>query len=293
MINISLVGCGNWALKIIDEINDSKNYNLISIVCRKNKTFKNKLNIFQNIEKLIESNITDCIYVAALPKINLEVIRLIENKNIPLIIEKPVSDSFKNIQEIKKILEKNKLIIYPNLTNYFSETFNEYKKLVENNFKEIKKIIIYEGNFGPFRKEIHPIWDWGFHSISLLYLLFWEKDFSVITKKEIKSRNKLQKRIVTKFMFQIDSKIKVKIVTGNIFKKKLRKMKIILNNNDCITNNMLSHEISYNNEILHKNKKTPISSLLEKFENSNFEISKKLIEVSSKTTEFLEKFYKC
>ena len=84
MINISLVGCGNWALKIIDEINDSKNYNLISIVCRKNKTFKNKFNIIQNIEKLVESNISDCIYVAALPKINLEVIKLIENKNIPL-----------------------------------------------------------------------------------------------------------------------------------------------------------------------------------------------------------------
>ena len=114
------------------------------------------------------------------------------------------------------------------------------------------------------------------------------------TKKDSEGlANKIQKRIVTKFMFQIDSKIKVKIVTGNIFKKKLRKMKIILNNNDCITNNMLSHEISYNNEILHKNKKTPISSLLEKFESSNFEISKKLIEVSSKTTEFLEKFYKC
>ena len=293
MVNIALVGCGDWALKIIDEINNSKNYNLISMYVGKNKIFKNKLKIFQNIEKMVESNTSDCIYVAALPKINLEVIKLIKNKNIPLIIEKPVSDSFEKYKGNKKILENNKLIIYPNLTNYFSETFNEYKKLLNNNFKEIKKIIIYEGSFGPFRKEIHPIWDWGFHSISLLYLLFWEKDFSVITKKEIKSRNKIQKRIVTKFMFQIDSKIKVKIVTGNIFKKKLRKMKIILNNNDCITNNMLSHEISYNNEILHKNKKTPISSLLEKFENSNFEISKKLIEVSSKTTEFLEKFYKC
>ena len=293
MINIGLVGCGDWALKIIDEISNNKNYNLTSIVCRKNKAFENKFKIFQNIEKLVETNISDCIYVAALPKINLEVIKLIKNKNIPLIIEKPVSDSFKNIKEIKKILEYNKLIIYPNLTNYFSETFDEYKKLVDNNFKEIKKIIIYEGSFGPFRKEIHPIWDWGFHSISLLYLLFWEKNFSVVKKKEIKYRNNFQKRIVTKFMFQIDTKIKVKIVTGNIFKKKLRKMKIILNNNDCITNNMLSHEISYNDKILYKNKKSPISSLLEKFENSNFEVSKKLIEVSSKTTEFLEKFYKC
>ena len=91
---------------------------------------------------MVESNTSDCIYVAALPKINLEVIKLIKNKNIPLIIEKPVSDSFEDIKEIKKILECNKLIIYPNLTNYFSETFNEYKKLVDNNFKEQKIIIM-------------------------------------------------------------------------------------------------------------------------------------------------------
>ena len=102
MINIGLVGCGDWALKIIDEISNNKNYNLTSIVCRKNKAFENKFKIFQNIEKLVETNISDCIYVAALPKINLEVIKLIKNKNIPLIIEKPVSDSFENIKEIKK-----------------------------------------------------------------------------------------------------------------------------------------------------------------------------------------------
>ena len=80
MVNIALVGCGDWALKIIDEINKSKNYNLISIVCRKNKIFKNKFKIFQNIEKMVESNTSDCIYVAALPKINLEVINLLKIK---------------------------------------------------------------------------------------------------------------------------------------------------------------------------------------------------------------------
>ena len=42
MINIAVVGCGNWAFKIINEINLNKNYNLNSIVCRKNKFLKIK-----------------------------------------------------------------------------------------------------------------------------------------------------------------------------------------------------------------------------------------------------------
>ena len=293
MINIALVGCGNWASKVINEINLNKNYNLNSIVCRKNEIFKNKIQVFKNIESLIESNNCDCIYIAALPKVNFRVIKLLEHKNIHLIIEKPVSDTLRNLQKIKRILENNDLIIYPNLTNYFSQTFEEFKHVVDINFKKIKEIIIYEGNFGPFRKDIHPIWDWGFHSISLLFLIFWGRDFSIVEKKEIISNNKYGKGLVTKFMFKINKNINVKIVTGNLFKKKLRKIKIILNDNNYIINDMVDHQIYANNKIIFKNNETPLSSLLKKFENGNREISKKLISASYKTTDFLEKFYKC
>ena len=293
MINIALVGCGNWAFKIINEINLNKNYNLNSIVCRKNQIFKNKIQVFKNIESLIESNNCDCIYIAALPKVNLKVIKLLEHKKIRLIIEKPVSDTLRNLQNIKRILENNDLIIYPNLTNYFSQTFEEFKHVVDINFTKIKEIIVYEGNFGPFRKDIHPIWDWGFHSISLLFLIFWGRDFSIVEKKEIISNNKYGKGLVTKFMFKINKNINVKIVTGNLFKKKLRKIKIILNDNNYIINDMVDHQIYANNKIIFKNNETPLSSLLKKFENGNREISKKLISASYKTTNFLEKFYKC
>ena len=132
MINIALVGCGNWAFKIINEINLNKNYNLNSIVCRKNKIFKNKIQVFKNIESLIESNTCDCIYIAALPKVNLRVINLLKNKKIHFIIEKPVSDTSRNLKKIKRILENNDLIIYPNLTNYFSQTFEEFKHVEQN-----------------------------------------------------------------------------------------------------------------------------------------------------------------
>ena len=293
MINIALVGCGNWASKIINEINLNKNYNLNSIVCRKNKIFKNKIQVFKNIESLIESNSCDCIYIAALPKVNLRVIKLLKNKRIHFIIEKPVSDTSRNLEKIKRILENNDLIIYPNLTNYFSQTFEEFKHIVDINFTKIKEIIVYEGNFGPFRKDIHPIWDWGFHSISLLFLIFWGRDFSVVEKKEITSNNKYGKGVVTKFLFKINKNINVKIVTGNLFKKKLRKIKIILNDNNHFINDMVDHQIYSNNKIIFKNNETPLSSLLKKFENSNHEISEKLINVSYKTTNFLEKFYKC
>ena len=82
MINIAVVGCGNWALKIINEINIHNKFNLTSIVCRKKKENIPKTIIFDSIDKMINSKINDSIYVAAEPKLNLEIIKLIKNSVI-------------------------------------------------------------------------------------------------------------------------------------------------------------------------------------------------------------------
>ena len=297
MINIAVVGCGNWASKIINEINIHNKFNLRSIVCRKKKENIPKIIIFDSIDKMINSKINDCIYVAAEPKLNLEIVKLIKNYKIPIILEKPISDSYENIEELKKILEKYNLIALPNLTNYFSESFFELKKITDEKYKKINEIIIYEGGFGPFRKNIHPIWDWGFHSISLLFLLFEPEKLTNINMKIIKSNNLYGKGIVSKFSFKINKKIKVKIITGNLFKKKLRKMKIKFKDNTFILNDMIKHKLYFDNKLIFANKITPVSSLLNNFEkiiqlNKN-EVSRELINISCMTTKFLEKFFKC
>ena len=227
----------------------------------------------------------------------MEIIKLIKNYKIPIILEKPISDSYENIEELKKIVEKYNLIALPNLTNYFSESFFELKKITDEKYKNINEIIIYEGSFGPFRKNIHPIWDWGFHSISLLFLLFEPEELTNINMKIIKSNNLYGKGMVSKFSFQINKKIKVKIITGNLFKKKLRKMKIKFKDNTFILNDMIKHKLYFNNKLIFANKITPVSSLLNNFEkiiqlNKN-EVSRKLINISCRTTKFLEKFFKC
>ena len=297
MLNVGIVGCSSWSKIIIKEINDSKKFILSSIVCRNKKNQLKKIKNFNTIEKMINSNINDCIYVAALPDVNLEIVKLVKKFKIPLILEKPISNSRNNIENLKRIVKDNNLIVYPNLTNYYSGIFKHLKNYLDTNYLEINRVVIYEGNLGPFRKNINPVWDWGFHPISLLYLLFENKRFTNISKKEIKSNNIHGKGIVTKFSFIIGKKIKVNIVTGNIFKNKLRKIKIILNNKDYIEGDMIEHEVKINSNLRYKGTKTPVRNLLDKFASSislkKNQESRKLIDVSCKTVNFLEKFYKC
>ena len=75
MLRIGLIGCGNWSKTIIEEIKNNHNFLLKSVVCRNGiKTnFVNNIEIFKNIESLFLSNTVDCVYVAAIPQINLDI----------------------------------------------------------------------------------------------------------------------------------------------------------------------------------------------------------------------------
>ena len=300
MLNIGIIGCGEWSKKIIEEVEYNKNFNLKSIVCRNynSKIIKVKKNvcIFKDIENFFKKNINDCVYVAGTPKLNIEVTKLANKYKIPLILEKPLTNSYKEAQELQKMAKNNKMIILPNLSHYFSDSFFYLKIFIKKNINEIKKIIIYEGGNGPFRKNIHPIWDWGFHSFSTLINLFEYKNISNINRQEIKKNNLFEKGIVTKFKVNINSRFEVKLLTGNIFKKKIRKIKVILNNGSNLESNLNNHKIYLNGNIVFKSSTSPLQSLLDKFNfnivEDNIDLSQSLLKTSCETTQILEKFYK-
>ena len=300
MLKIGIAGCGNWSNTVLKEIENNENFNLESIFCRnynsKKIKFDDNIKVFQNIENFFLENTNDCIYVAGTPELNFEAVNLAIKNKIPLILEKPISNKSKNMEKIQAIANKYKLIIVPNLTNYFSDSFFYLKNYVDKNFDEIKKIIIYEGDNGPYRKNIHPIWDWGFHSFSTLLKIFENKNFSKIIKTEIKS-NGYTNRVITKFKFSVESKFEVKLISGNLFKHKIRKFKIILKNNNVLESNMIDHKIYLNKNIVFENSITPLQSLLNSFyktiKEKNTDYSKNLMNISRKTTEILEKFYNC
>ena len=155
-MNIGIIGYGSWSKIIINEINNNNKFNLTAIVSRSNKLKQKNLKIFETIKEMIDSNMIDCIFVAAYPDVNFEVIKLNKIRKIPLILEKPLCVSLKKAEQLKKIVEDYKLIVFPNLSNFFSESFFELKKEVDKNILNIKRIIIYEGSLGPFRNTINP-----------------------------------------------------------------------------------------------------------------------------------------
>ncbi len=297
VFNLGLVGCGKWSDTIISEVKKNKFFQLKKIVCKhRHKSYYKNVELYKTPKEMLETKKIDCIYVASSPKINLDVMKLLVENNLPVILEKPIANSYKNILDLKKISNDHEILALPNITNIFSECSNEIEKFVNKNKINIKRIIIIEGGNGPFRDDINPIWDWGFHSFALIFKLFKKDITNKFRNSEIK-KNNINKGLVSKFIFSINNTIKVKIITGNLFQIKKRLIKIILLNGDFLLCDFIKHEVYINNILIFRNSKTPLESLLDNFENiirnKDYKISSELLDISIRTTKILEKFYKC
>ena len=295
MLRIGLIGCGKWGEVVANEIRKHNFFNLASVVCNSKFKYDGDFVHLNRIKESINKEINDCLYVAALPSTNMEVVKLASEIKMPLIIEKPSVDNYSHALELRKLVKDKNLIVFPNTTNYFSETYKKIKFFVDTNLYNIEKLTIFEGGFGPFRKNIHPIWDWGYHPLSLIIHLFKDNKISSFQMSEIKKNLLDNKKIVSRFNFKINKNISVKLVTGNFFKTKKRVLKISLKNKQYFLCDMIEHKLYFNNKNIHKNKISPINSILNNFyldiKNQDNNLSKNLIDTSCIVTEILEKFY--
>ncbi len=300
MYNIGLIGCGKWSDVVIANINENHHFNLKSITCRNFKKIKKDFSnfyIFHDYKSMIDSNIIDCVYIAADPETNKNVFDYVKNRKMPLILEKPLAKTLIESEEIKNFLIKDKFPVFINLPNIYSKNFLSTKKFFNKNKSQIDKIIFYEGGFGPFRKNINPIWDWGTHSLPFILKLFAHEKLIKIKKTEIKKNKSYSNGLVCRIDLLFYSGIKVKIIVGNLFKNKIRKLKILLKNNSFFENDMINGNIFIDNVLINESNFNPFQLLLDRFyfsiKNGYIEEDFNNIKISSNSIKILESFYNC
>ena len=276
MHDIAVIGCGYWAEVVVKNI-------------KKNN-------------KLISKYQVDGIYAAAEPKTNLSIVKFAYQKKIPCIIEKPMATNTKDAKKIYDYAYKKKLPIFLNQSHLYDNKFLQLSKFVKEKGK-IKKIFIIEGGKGPFRKNIHPIWDWGIHAIASLIKITGDGPYYKITKKDLKKKDKHGKKgLVSKINIQLKSGLVAKIITGNLLKEKTRIIKIIFFDETFVQYNFITGDCFYFQNNKRKNfnanlnfNQSTLQTLLNKFANSienkfnNFDLD--ILKISLSSIIILEKCF--
>lgn len=271
MIKIGLVGYGNWSKKIIKFLVSNQNYSLQIVYSsrRLNSFTNNSINFTDSIDEFCNQDL-NCIYVATFPEMNVKIFKKILKKNISLILEKPISLNYKDYNFFLMKSEQLDIKIYNNIPNIYSSCFSELLKIIKNNYKNIKKINILEGANGPMRPYMTPFFDWTIHSVATIFKLFHnqnilKKNTSYLNYKDFNKYN-------TKTLLTINNEVPIKIISGNLFKKKIRLYRITLKNNNYFDCDFIKHEIFFNNKIIFKSQNEPLVNLFKEVVNNHSNI---------------------
>lgn len=192
MKEIAIIGSTGFATeRMIPEIQNSKTCRVVAIqgrnpqkleeVCKKFSIS----NYFTEIEKMMEFRNYDAVYIANPPFLHKETVEKIAKYNLPILCEKPLVFSVKELNEIENLLENSTSQIMVGHHIRHQKAIQDLKKILEEkrigNIQEVKaEWSYYLNKEAPYAKwKLNPqlgghssMNDAGIHIIDIVHLLF-------------------------------------------------------------------------------------------------------------------------
>lgn len=169
MITLALIGVGKWGrnyLKAAEELDNIQ----IKYVCAQSRqtldTLSDKYIKTRFLKDLLKKKDINGVIIATPANTHFAIARQFLSLEHNLLIEKPLSTSFNQALQLKKIWQIKKPKVLIGHLYLYNPAYQVFKKI----FKSIKgdATIRFEGLSSPVRKDISVIWDWGPHPVSLL-----------------------------------------------------------------------------------------------------------------------------
>lgn len=181
MITLALIGVGRWGgnyIRTIEQIPDIH----LKYLCAKSTinlkkfsekyitvTNHNDLNLFPDIDGII---------IASPASTHFSIATDFASSNFHLLIEKPITTSYKDALTLQKIYRNRPAIVMVGHIYLYHPAFKILHRLIKN----IGKIqyMVFEGmQYGPIRSDISCLWDWSPHDIAMMLDILQKKPLSV------------------------------------------------------------------------------------------------------------------
>lgn len=227
-IRLGLIGVGAWGINYVKTIENIHGLEIDLIACKslKNKSYLQDLyRVVDCWEEVIKCPRIDGIIIASPPSTHFEIAAEAIKKNKQLIIEKPITLSSYEAKILLELSLENKINVKVNHIYLYHPMYIFLKKYIQQK-KDLNSIITLSGNFGPFREDVSPLWDWGPHDLAMCLDLIGEipsKIEAKYNKLEFASR-KTKSNIFTKLSFSNNKYAELEF--GNLMKSKKRFMKL-------------------------------------------------------------------
>ncbi len=228
LTRLALVGPGVWGNNYIKTIEKMEGIILKKIVCKNTKQkfdLEKNYYVTDNLKEVTESNEIDGIIIATPPSTHFQIaIEAIKNKK-PIIIEKPITLNSQDATSLIDLASKYKVNVRVNHIYLYHPMYRLLKKYIKDKI-DLKFIFSQSGNFGPFREDVSPLWDWAPHDLSMCLDLIGEMPDELDAKftKEIPNLNGNMANIRVKLGFKKHQFAELNF--GNLMKEKKRFLRL-------------------------------------------------------------------
>ena len=236
VIRIGLIGVGTWGINYLKTIENMQGVEVVLIAC---KNIQNKLHINKSYKvidswiEVIKSSKVDGIIIATPPSTHFEIaFQAIKNKK-QIIIEKPLTLNSTESKILLDLALANKINVKVNHIYLYHPMYIFLKKYIKDK-KEIKSLNTLSGNYGPFREDVSPLWDWGPHDLAICLDLMGEMPLKIEAKfVDLKlGSSQIKSNIITKLFFSNKKFAELKF--GNLMESKKRFIKLNFDKNSYI-----------------------------------------------------------
>lgn len=170
----AIIGIGHWGKNYIRIFNEIKNVE-IKYLCdqdlNKLQAYSGQYKCINDFKKILKDKEIDFVVISTIASTHANLLKAFMEKNVNVLVEKPVALSKKEISYLNKI--KSKSIIFSGFTFLFNPAIIKIKSLIEKNeIGEIYNINFTRTHLGLIREDVSAVWDLAPHDISILLYLF-------------------------------------------------------------------------------------------------------------------------
>jgi predicted dehydrogenase len=178
MVNLALIGCGYWGpnyVRVFNEIDDS---NLIYIAdvdhAKLTKLTKNSsIKVTKDYKEILADDKVDAVVISTPSTTHYEIAKNCLLKGRHVLVEKPMTLSSKESEELIKIADSKKKVLMVGHTFMFNPAVQKLKEYIKDGtLGDVYYISLVRTGLGPVRKDVNAMWDLAPHDVSILnYLL--------------------------------------------------------------------------------------------------------------------------
>ncbi|MFH0732113.1 MAG: Gfo/Idh/MocA family oxidoreductase [Candidatus Omnitrophota bacterium] len=179
MINIGIIGCGEWGpnhLRVFSQLHNScvrmaADLNSVRLESMQ-KLYPNTI-FTKDYKEILDNDAIDAVCIAVPTSAHYRIAREALSRGKHVLCEKPLALKIGHCEDLIKIAGKKKLILMVGYIYLFNESIRKIKDYIDQGkLGDIQYMHSERANLGPFRYDINALWDLAPHDVSIFnYLL--------------------------------------------------------------------------------------------------------------------------